>query len=516
MEFPRSGKKRMLTIGVFVMVVVFAGSLTLHGQNLGDVNSNGSIDIVDALLIAQYYVGLNPSSFGVSLADVNASSGIDIVDALLIAQYYVGLITGFPGSGATPTPVQSATSAPNPTGTAVPPASGPYSGYTLYGGMSGKTIYLVDMNGNAVHTWACANGCGYSQYLLEDGTILCSGTYRNSTISGGGDTGMIQKIDWNGNVTWSFRYSDSANQLHHDIEPMPNGNVLCISWELKSAAEATAAGRSQSMAVWPDKIMEVQPQGTSGGTIVWEWHAWDHLIQDYSSSKANYGVVADHPELLDVNCGSGSGMSGSDWMHVNGVSYNPERDEITFSSHYLNEIYVIDHSTTTQEAAGHSGGKRGKGGDFLYRWGNPLNYDRGSSRVFYTVHDAHWIKTGLPGAGNLCAFNNGSGRPDGNYSSIDEIVPPYDANGNYVISAGAAYGPSTVTWTYKASGFFSSGQSGSQRLPNGNTLVCETGGTIFEVTSAGTMVWEHTPKSGSVARALRYAPDYPGLASLPN
>jgi glucuronoarabinoxylan endo-1,4-beta-xylanase len=62
----------------------------------GDVNSNGAVDIVDALLIAQYYVGLNPSSFNTSCADLNCSGAIDIVDALLVAQYYVGLISNFP------------------------------------------------------------------------------------------------------------------------------------------------------------------------------------------------------------------------------------------------------------------------------------------------------------------------------------------------------------------------------------------------------------------------------------
>ena len=63
--------------------------------NLGDVNGDGSIDIVDALLIAQYYVGLNPSGFVQANADTNCDGSIDIVDALLVAQYYVGLINGF-------------------------------------------------------------------------------------------------------------------------------------------------------------------------------------------------------------------------------------------------------------------------------------------------------------------------------------------------------------------------------------------------------------------------------------
>jgi hypothetical protein len=66
-----------------------------YESNLGDVNDDGSIDIVDALLIAQEYVGLNPSPFNTANADTNCDGGIDIVDALLVAQYYVGLINGF-------------------------------------------------------------------------------------------------------------------------------------------------------------------------------------------------------------------------------------------------------------------------------------------------------------------------------------------------------------------------------------------------------------------------------------
>ncbi|MBN2441184.1 MAG: hypothetical protein JXJ04_07550 [Spirochaetales bacterium] len=68
---------------------------TTPGDPIGDVNGNGSIDIVDALLIAQYYVGLEPSPFIQGVADVNCSGDIDIIDALLVAQFYVGLITAF-------------------------------------------------------------------------------------------------------------------------------------------------------------------------------------------------------------------------------------------------------------------------------------------------------------------------------------------------------------------------------------------------------------------------------------
>jgi hypothetical protein len=227
---------------------------------------------------------------------------------------------------------------------------------------------------------------------------------------------------------------------------------------VKTAAEAQAAGCSRNSEIWPDKIIEVQPTGSGGAVIVWEWHAWDHLIQDIDPGRANYGVIADHPELLDVNCGAstggwGGGWSGGwggDWMHVNGISYNPELDQIVFSSHYLNEFFVIDHGTTTQEAAGQSGGRYGRGGDFLYRWGNPENYDRGNSggKVFYTVHNSYWVPAGLPGAGHIIAFNNGNSRPDGSYSSIEEIILPQDNNGTYPLLSGQAFGPDGATWRY--------------------------------------------------------------------
>ena len=65
------------------------------GGDQGDVNEDESVDIIDALLTAQYYVGLNPQGFSSEYADTNCNDSIDIVDALLVAQYYVGLISQF-------------------------------------------------------------------------------------------------------------------------------------------------------------------------------------------------------------------------------------------------------------------------------------------------------------------------------------------------------------------------------------------------------------------------------------
>jgi len=389
-----------------------------------------------------------------------------------------------------------------------------FEGYTLFNPNGSKTTYLINMDGETAHIWNNNEGGGYSVYLLENGNILRPAQVSGAQLQGGASAGLVQEIEWDGTVAWEFEYSSSTYLAHHDIEPMPNGNVLIIAWEVKSATEATAAGRSQSSEVWPDHIIEVEPVGSNGGNIVWEWHAWDHLIQDYDANKANYGIVADHSELLDINLNLSDGRpgGGGDWLHINGISYNPELDQIVISSHYLDEIYVIDHSTTTEEASGHSGGNAGKGGDILYRWGSPSNYGAPGDQYFDVVHCSYWIPSGLPGAGNIMAFNNGEGQ---HQSEVIEIVPPNDGNGNYSYTAGSNYEPSSPIWAYsESSSFYSNHLGGCQRLSNGNTLISEsTSGYLFEVTSEGEKVWEYQ-HSDEIARSLRYGFDYPGLFAL--
>jgi hypothetical protein len=165
--------------------------------------------------------------------------------------------------------------------------------------------------------------------------------------------------------------------------------------------------------------------------------------------------------------------------------------------HAFSEIWVIDHSTTTAEAASHKGGRSGNGGDLLYRWGNPRAYRNGSKteQQLFNQHNAHWIAPGLSGEGHILIFNNGSGRPGGPYSSVDEIVPPVDPQGQYIRSRRGPYGPDKPVWTYtapKKSDFYSFFISGAQRLPNGNTLICTgASGTVFEVTLEKEVVWKY-------------------------
>lgn len=403
-------------------------------------------------------------------------------------------------------------------------AAGLYNGYTLYAPIHEKTTYLIDICGFVVHSWESAYHPGHAFYLLETGHLLRAGMVGSMDFSPPSTGGVMEELDWDGNVVWSYAYCDAQRCLHHDIEPLPNGNVLMVAWEKKTEAEAIAAGRDPSLLsidhLWPDHIIEVEPVTPEGGNIVWEWHLWDHLIQDFDPAQANYGVVADHPELFDVNGaqdGSGQPDTGADLNHINSISYNADLDQILLSVHRYNEIVVIDHATTTAEAAGHTGGRYGRGGDVLYRWGNPRMYSAGGAedQRLFGQHHAHWIRPGLPGAGNVLIFNNGLSRL---FTSVDELEPAMDATGLYPLTPGAAWGPRSLAWQYTdptPTEFLSTVVSGAQRLPNGNTLICDGQGSVFfEVTTEGREVWRFRAPPDMYFRATRYPPDYPGLAAL--
>jgi len=399
-----------------------------------------------------------------------------------------------------------------------------FEGYTLYSPMGSPDTYLIDNDGAVVHSWASDHASGTSVYLLEDGTLMNTAQPQglNQWFNAGGATGRVEQWSWDGELLWEFEYSDGYHRLHHDIEILPNGNVLMIAWEWVDEADVIAAGRDPNLLsageLWPDHVIEVEPTGNSGGNIVWEWHAWDHLVQDYDPTQANYGVVADHPELIDVNYVSG--RESADWNHTNSIDYNADLDQIVLSVRSFNEIWVIDHSTTTEEAAGHTGGDSGMGGDLLYRWGNPQAYDAGSAddQVLFGQHDAEWIGDGIPGEGNILVFNNGDRLAGQAYSSVDEIATPMEADGSYTLVSGQPYGPDDLAWSYTAdpaTDFFADHISGSQRLANGNTLITDgPGGRLFEVTIGGEVVWEYEVGS-QVFRADRYAPEYAGFDGTP-
>jgi len=412
-----------------------------------------------------------------------------------------------------------------------------FNGYTLFPPKHNMITYLIDNQGRQVHSWTSKYEPGQTAYLLPNGHLLRAAMVRVQGGTGGGEGGRIEEFDWDGNMVWEYQHATRDYQLHHDIKPLPNGHVLALMVERKSMQDAVAAGFDPSQLrdgyLVPDAVVEIAPAGPSGGQIVWEWHVWDHLIQNFDRTKANYGNVAAHPELVDVACNGRA--SPAFWNHMNSLAYNPQLDQIVLSVRGCNEIWCIDHSTKPGEAAGHTGGRYGKGGDIIYRWGNPAAFQYGSAadRQLIQQHDAQWIPEGYPGAGHMTIFNNGYER---GWSSIEEIVPPLDAHGHYILTAGQGYGPEKPLWHYQAANrtdFFSSEISGAQRLPNGNTLICAgVIGNLFEITPTGQTVWQYVNpvvRGGILAqgelpgkdmrghlfnavfKVHRYAPDDPAL-----
>jgi len=406
-----------------------------------------------------------------------------------------------------------------------------FNGYTLFTPEYSKYTYLINNTGEVIHIWDCNNIQGIATFLLDDGNLIRSDCLKkpHPNFIIGGFTGHVGIYDPDGTVVWDFSYSNDQYCIHHDIELLPNGNILMIAEEYKSKEEAIRNGRNPQHIlqgrICPDKIIEVKPIGIYDYEIVWEWHVWDHLIQDYDPTKDNYGDVNKHPELIDINFGTHT----ADWTHINSVDYNEKFDQILLCSRDFSEMWIIDHSTTTEESAGHSGGKYGKGGDLLYRWGNPQSYRAGdeNDKKLFNPHDADWIESGCPGEGNILVFNNlreleNESNPSlRKYSSVDEIKPPVNIKGEYY-KIGTAYGPQNPIWMYydeeNPHDFYSGVMSGAQRLPNGNTLICSGGkGEFFEVTYEKDIVWKYKNPYGlpnHVFNIYRYSKDHSGIKNL--
>ena len=402
-------------------------------------------------------------------------------------------------------------------------------GFVLFAPTRSNTTYLIDRCGKEVKSWTSTYNPGLSCYLLSDGTLLRTGVVQSQSFNAGGHGGVIEKIDWNGNVIWTYFISDATNWQHHDVKALPNGNILVIAWESKTNTQAIAKGRNPLLVpttLWSEQILEIQPTGATGGNIVWEWHLWDHLIQDFDNTKPDFGAVNTNPQLLNINYNATAG--NSDWIHLNSIDYNVALDQILVSSRVLNEIWVIDHSTSSVEAASHSGGNSGNGGDFLFRWGNPLAYNTGTSTQFFGQHNAQWIQTGLPYENQIMVFNNGNGRTGGNYSTIEIINPPVDGF-NYTSSL--PYLPATTSWIYNdgnPNNFYAQLTSGCQQLSNGNVLFCNgPKGTFKEISASGTILWEYvnpvsvtgiltqgsTAASNSAFRCTFYPSSYSGFSN---
>lgn len=366
-------------------------------------------------------------------------------------------------------------------------------GYTLFTPQRNNEVFLMDNCGQKIHQWTFTESPGATCYLLPNSNLLRAGKDN------------LEIRDWNNNIVWSYPTTANGIAQHHDIEPLPNGNILCIVSDIYTLANITSEGRNPAITDTTfkiDKIIELQPIGINNANIVWEWKFINHFIQDFDATKQNYGIVQNHPELLDLNFTNGQDF---DYTHLNAIDYNASLDQIMISARHLSEVYIIDHSTTTLQAASNTGGNSNKGGDFLWRWGNSQVYKQGTitNQKLFLQHDCKWIETGYLDAGKITVFNN-EGDGSGTFSSI-HIISPEIVNGIYT-KTNSLFNPQNFEFSWNGSilgTVINEGkQSGVQSLPNGNLFICETSlGRISEITKTGTHLWSYKNPTGPIVNS---------------
>ena len=376
--------------------------------------------------------------------------------------------------------------------------------YILVNDAAANRAYLIDKDANVIHEWELTNNIGNDVFLLADGNLLASLESDDPKIKFWGQGGRLQFVAPDNTVQWDFVYSSEEAETHHDAELLPNGHVIALVWEKRTAVEALEAGSMVDIDVYPEAVIEIDPQTNE---IVWEWHAWDHLIQDHDDSKSNFGVVSEHPELIDLNYVPKTNAwpeENGDIMHANAITYDPVNDLIFISVNFFSEVWVIDHSTTTEEAAGHSGGSFGKGGDLVYRFGNPEAYQNNSgTRYFFNNHHPNLLQ----GAdqGKLLIYSNGKGF---NQSTVYELKMPDP----FELSPNSDNEPE-VLWSFTDPDLFAPKVSGAELLPNGNILITEGDYGFWEVTRDREIVWKYGAQ-GFFWRGYPYEKEAPEIQAV--
>lgn len=404
--------------------------------------------------------------------------------------------------------------------------------------------FLMNENGENVHEWPAENRLSEAtvSLLMDDGSLLRTSSSHSWILMDGkfplGANGTLSLHAKNNDVLWEWsKIQFGVESLHHDIEIMSNGNILLICYDLVPMEEAQALGWKKQFDreyVVFDKIVEIKQSSKPGDfEIVWEWKAKDHLVQSLDAKYPNFTEVGSSPAKIDVNwLNFKEQMFNSGQMfHMNAISYNEKDDVVLLSLAMFAEIWIIDHSTNSREAAGSTGGNYGMGGDIIWRWGNPQTYGKGEAcdQKLFWQHNAHFLTDDVPHKGDIMLFNNGltrdaNGQPDKNqicmglisgaYSNALELTLPRLTNGK--IAAGKA---PEIVWNFNSKGeheIYSPFMSGAQRMPNGNTLMvqgCDK--RIVEINSDGELVMDfHVGGPGRMHRVHKYTHDHPGIRSL--
>lgn len=375
-----------------------------------------------------------------------------------------------------------------PTGVTLYNPSKAYGTYVLFGALNGKS-YLIDMDGNEVHTWPYV---GFPTMLLdpklvhgEKGHVL---VHLDKLI---GDK-LIAELDWNGHIVWKWGENAPQGGAYQDQDwvRLKNGDTLLLCTYDHVIPEFSRKP------IADQAIYEVTP----AGKIVWRWVTGDH-INEFGISPAGMRIL--HRTLANGFPGMGfltindmKVLGPNKWADAGDKRFNP--NNIIISSREASFVVIIDKKT------GHIVWRLGP--NFSDTWGTakgahtaspfrfmepqfsdtvPRPFDRMSGQ-----HDAHLIPEGLPGAGDLLLFDNEgpSGFPTIRLSHhVGSRVLEINPVKKEIVWQYTAENSGQGDWT-----FYSSFLGSARRLPNGNTLIDEgMNGRIFQVTPQGEVVWEY-------------------------
>lgn len=405
-------------------------------------------------------------------------------------------------------------------------------GYILFVPLGSSNAYLIDNCGLLVNQWTFNKISVYSgSYLLQDGSVIKVTSPNKNYYYEPGET-CIERISWDNELVWQYCIEGERAFFHSDLHILPNGNVLVLLLEYFTVEEAILNGVNPSLIgndYQLESVVELKPLGMDSAEIVWKWRMIDHLVQDYDASKNNYGVVAENPRRYDANLYDGG-------LHFNSIDYNQALQQIVVSSWSDHEIYIIDHTTTREEAAGSTGGKYGFGGDFLFRWGNAENYGLDKEQKLLGQHNPRWIPDSFDSFGGMISiFNNRHGelleslKPT---SAVVIINPDPDGDGVYDMDATAGnFLPDNYEYVMPNQNnlqdpIYSEFMSGAVVQPNGNIITCEAEtGRLTEFDKEGKMLWRYQSPDGyyyqynqgqssldvAVYKIEKYSADYPGL-----
>lgn len=366
-------------------------------------------------------------------------------------------------------------------------------GYTLFSPVGSLETFLINNNGEIVNKWSSDYRPGLDVELSSSGKLYRTCRLEVEGYNHAGKGGRIEIRSWNDSLEWYTELCFPDSCLHHDITLLPNGNILALVATKKELPEIIEAGKDTTdmrmKVVWTESIIEIKPLENNKSEIVWIWNAWDHLIQDRFPSVNNYNPDKNNPKKYDINFFPATSTAG-DVFHMNSIDYNVENDMILLSVKNINEIWVIDHSTTLEEAQTASGGKQKSGGDIIYRWGNPSAYGQDGAVQIDNQHDACWVYHNGKWTGEISIFNNNVKEKE---SCFLVIKPQLNRKRNsFLKDKNGQFLSAEIALNFCPEGIFGGRQCSFQVLSSGNYLFGYSAkGEIIEYNSKGEIVWRY-------------------------